>query len=89
MSKTKLAQIYVARETFTAKGYDYPIKAGQTRLREGHPLLRSHADAFEPIAASPEFDIEQATAAPGERRNVSLTTQGEASDQEAAIRKAR
>jgi hypothetical protein len=84
MSKTKPAQIYVARETFMAKGYDYPIKAGQTRLREGHPLLRSHAAAFEPIAASPEFDIEQATAAPGERRNVSLTTQGEDSGEEAA-----
>lgn len=78
MAKAKQDQLYIARETFWFK--DQLVTAGQTRIREGHPLLKSHGGAFEPVAASRGFDVEQATAAPGERRRVSLTTTPEGAD---------
>lgn len=65
--------LYVARSSFTTDDGE-EIIAGQTRIREGHPLLKTHADEFEMTdMRSPE--VEQATAAPGERRNVSLKTE--------------
>lgn len=82
MPKTKQPQFYIARETFWVHGIDHPIIAGETRVQAGHALLKSHPGAFEPVAATRHFDVEQATAAPGERRAVVLTTQGENNGEE-------
>ena len=61
------AKIVVARESFVAEheGRELLVSAG-TRVRAGHPLAKAHPDLFEP--AEPRPDIEQATAAPGEKR---------------------
>ena len=84
MAKTKQPDYYIARESFWYNGQF--INAGQTRVHKSDPLLKTHSGAFEPISASRGFsDVEQATAAPGERRRVSLTTtpEGAADDGEA------
>lgn len=64
-------KIYVARESGTAEidGTAYPFTAGVTRVREGHALLKGGRDQlFEEIDLSVHYDIEQATAGPGEKR---------------------
>ena len=73
MAKQKQSDYYIARETFWFDGQ--LITAGQTRVHRSDSLLKTHRGAFEPITASRGFsDVEQATAAPGERRAVSLAT---------------
>lgn len=37
-------------------------------VREGHPLLKNRMSLFEPYDPKIRFDVEQATAAPGEKR---------------------
>ena len=58
----------VARESFSVRrdGADRSFVAGVTTIAEGHPWLRGIEHLFEP--ARPHYDVEQATAAPGERR---------------------
>ena len=67
-TKEPKAEIYVARSTgiIRVKGELYTYIAGRTRLRAGHPLLKALPDKFEPLSL--DYDLEQATAAPGERR---------------------
>lgn len=63
-------QIFVARESFTITldGVPTPVHKGRTRVREGHALLEGREHLFEPLTV--QFDLpEQATAAPGEKRN--------------------
>ncbi len=61
-------RVLVAIESFACHrdGADWTFVAGQTLIREGHPWLRGIEHLFEPV--TPQFDIEQATAAPGEVR---------------------
>ena len=68
MPKTKEATVYVARSSGVIKidGETYRYNAGQTRVRVGHPLLRVIPDKFAPMKV--DYEVEQATAAPGERR---------------------
>jgi hypothetical protein len=40
--------------------------AGTTRVRAGHPLLKAAPGKFEPMTL--DYETEQATAAPGEKR---------------------
>jgi hypothetical protein len=63
-------QVYIARQTFIADvdGVPQVIVAGKTRVREGHSLLGVHPDWFEASDKKVHFDMEQATAAPGEKR---------------------
>lgn len=63
-------KILVARETFTAEldGSPVIVHKGVTRVREGHPLLKGREDLFELVDDTVHYDIEQATAAPGEKR---------------------
>jgi len=60
-------EIYAPREPFIANvdGQEIVFTA-QTLVREGHRVLELYPDAFEPVRIA--YDVEQATAAPGERR---------------------
>lgn len=62
------AQILVAKESFAKRyeGADHHFVSGQTRVRAGHRILEGVEHLFEPIL--PHYDVEQATAAPGEKR---------------------
>lgn len=60
---------YLACEDTTAniRGVDIPIRAGITRVTEGHPLLENYGHLFREVEVNgPE--VEQATAGPGEKR---------------------
>jgi hypothetical protein len=61
--------IYVANTSFSCElnGDKVFVTAGE-RIREGHPLLRAQPGFFEPVDTSVKYDVEQATAAPGEQR---------------------
>lgn len=63
-------RIFVATQSFEAKvdGVPAQVQADRTRVREGHDLLRRFPQYFREIDAHYEVDVEQATAAPGERR---------------------
>lgn len=62
--------IWVAKRSFATvvDGKKVMVKGGKTRVREGHQLLAENPDRFEPLTV--HFDVEQTTAAPGERRQV-------------------
>lgn len=66
----KTSDIFVARETFVCalNGEQITVQAGVTRVRAGHPLVETYANYFEPADTDLHFDVEQATAAPGEKR---------------------
>ena len=67
MSKNS-GQVYEATETFqtTVDGTPVLVRKGLTRVRAGHSLVDSYPDYFQPISV--DFDVERATAAPGEKR---------------------
>lgn len=56
--------VVVARESFAVGST--VVRKGTT-FRKGHPMTEGREELFEPFA--PDHDIEQATAAPGEKRN--------------------
>ena len=60
--------IYVATHTFSTDydGKTEFVHRGVTRVRAGHPLVRLNPQFFAPVDA--HYDVEQATAAPGEKR---------------------
>lgn len=62
--------IYVANTTFVCDidGLQEVIRAGTTRVRGGHPLLARYAGYFDPVDAGVHYEVEQMTAAPGEKR---------------------
>lgn len=67
MAKDK---VYVAKTGFTTTINDtqVSIRRGE-RVREGHAVLKGRADLFEEAGDNLRFDnVEQATAAPGEKR---------------------
>jgi len=61
-------EILIATQTFstTIDGEEFTVHAGRTRVRAGHPLIAANPGYFRAIDA--HYDIEQATAAPGEKR---------------------
>ena len=61
-------RLLVAADTFTAdfEGVPHTFIEDQTRVREGHPILKGIEHLFKPIKA--HYEIEAASAAPGERR---------------------
>jgi hypothetical protein len=70
--KKQQPRIFVATMSFDSEAG--PAIAGVTRVREGHKLLKLYPDWFEPLDASPAYqDVEAATAAPGETRDVALS----------------
>ena len=63
-------EILVAKDSFAAHvdGETLVVRKGVTRVRKGHPLLKGREELFEPIDRKVDYDVEQATAAPGEKR---------------------
>jgi hypothetical protein len=65
-------QIFVATTSGASEnkktGESAVFVKGITRVREGHWLLKQVPYAFEPADEHVHYDIEQATAAPGEKR---------------------
>lgn len=62
--------VHVATVTFMCDidGEQIWVEKGKTRVRQGHPLLTRYSDSFQPVDTGVHFDVEQATAAPGELR---------------------
>jgi hypothetical protein len=62
-------KLFVATDTFFAADEPVRFVAYQTLVREGHPILEKYPDKFREASAQYEWpDVEQATAAPGEKR---------------------
>lgn len=65
--------ILIATETFATEidGIPTIVHKNVTRVREGHPIALANPQNFEPVEDRVDHelpDIEQATAAPGEKR---------------------
>lgn len=63
------AKVYVARETIHVQTKDgaVTIHKGE-RVREGHPYMKGREELFSLPDTDVMYDIEAATAAPGEKR---------------------
>jgi hypothetical protein len=65
------ADVYVAIETGSTapiNGVAYTFTAGVTTVRAGHPLLKACPNCFAPEVNRVTYEVEQATASPGEKR---------------------
>jgi hypothetical protein len=69
MPRKSTPDIYVAKTSFHCEvdGERLFVTAGE-RVRNGHALLRAQPENFEPVDTTVHYDVEQATAAPGEKR---------------------
>ena len=63
-------KIFIATTTFTTGVGTFTENV--TRVREGHPILSQFPDKFKEADADYEWDVEQASAAPGERRRATI-----------------
>jgi hypothetical protein len=63
-------RVFIANRTATVDVDGVPtiIHRGMTKVREGHALLSTHAELFNPDDSLVHFEVENATAAPGEKR---------------------
>jgi hypothetical protein len=68
MPRKHEGKIYTPKESFVASvdGIDTALVRNRDYVREGHELLRRFPDMFEEMRVT--YEVEQATAAPGERR---------------------
>jgi hypothetical protein len=69
MPRKREPDIYVAKHGFACEldGERMIVNQGE-RVRAGHPLLKAQGQYFEPADTHITYDVEQATAAPGELR---------------------
>lgn len=69
-AKANKSDVYVAKESGSAEvnGETLTFTRGITRVRAGHPLLKGRESLFAPVDDTVHYDVEQATAAPGEKR---------------------
>ena len=70
------SSIYIAKQSGFCEidGHVVPFTKGVTLVRAGHPLLKRAGAHFEPVSDRVHYDVEQATAAPGEQRGEEETT---------------
>ncbi len=71
-----MADYYAAIESYSTEldGVPVVIKRGEN-VRADHPLVKANPDKFQPLELSSRWDtIEQATAAPGEKRKTGRRT---------------
>lgn len=62
--------VYVAHTAFVCEidGERYSVTQGE-RVRSGHPLVKAQSQYFDRVEdAKVHYDVERATAAPGEKR---------------------
>jgi hypothetical protein len=67
-----MADYYCARESFATQyeGGPVVVRKGEN-VRADHPLVRANPEKFAPVELSSRWDtVEQATAAPGEKRQL-------------------
>jgi hypothetical protein len=84
---TDAAEFFQAKESFATmfNGTIVDVRRGEN-VRAGHPLIEANPEKFQPVELSSRWDtVEQATAAPGEkrrtgRRSTTRTTRTEAPD---------
>lgn len=64
-------QVFVAKESGSAEvdGENVTFVKGVTRVRKGHKILEQLRQFFEPADEHLSYDVEAATAAPGEKRD--------------------
>lgn len=71
---TQKPDILVANTTCMIEhdGRQVMLRRGITTVRSGHPITEGHEQLFDPITVHFDRDVpvEQATAAPGEKRSV-------------------
>lgn len=69
-AKAPASGILVAKTTgfIVHDGERYAIRAGVTRIRTSHPLVKKYGHLFEAVEMDLPPEVEQATAAPGEKR---------------------
>ncbi len=71
MPASRKSEVWVASETVQvqlADGSSEFLYEGITRAREGAAILSEHRGYFKPVDDGVHFDVEQATASPGEKR---------------------
>lgn len=63
-------RIFIAVESFSCRheGADHSFVKDQSRVREGHPVLVGREHLFKVIEPSFGYEVEAASAAPGEKR---------------------
>lgn len=65
-------RVFIATDSGSAQAPDgetFVFVRGVTRVREGHRLLKVAGHYFEPISDHVQYEVEQATKAPGEKRS--------------------
>ena len=69
MPRGNRVDLYVCKESFYTENDGQPesVRKGDL-VRAGHPILRRHMSLFDPIDKHIRFDVEAATAAPGQLR---------------------
>jgi hypothetical protein len=82
------SDILVAKNSFSTEvnGVPQAVTKGET-FREGHPVVEGREELFEPFTI--DNDLEQATAAPGEKRHRSKAKKSAATGQEASASQAK
>ena len=69
MARPKKIDLYQPKESFVTMFEGEQLSVSTRDLvRAGHPLLKGREDLFKPAENVVRFDVEQATAAPGEKR---------------------
>lgn len=69
-----MGKIMVAKETYVTvvDGQPFEVYKDRTRVDEAHPLVRGNPDAWAELTLT--YEVEQATAAPAEKRPARTST---------------
>lgn len=69
-------RVFVANETYATdiEGKPYMIRKGIDRVMGGHPLVKQNPEYWDPAGDRLTYEVERATAEPGEKRGQQSTT---------------